>query len=67
MEACIWNLPARVAHFFYVDVTLFSVCRHMLLMTTEAVQALPVTHQLKSAPTQTLQSHFLTPDLLFYQ
>ncbi|PKU42220.1 hypothetical protein llap_7470 [Limosa lapponica baueri] len=43
------------------------VCRHTLLMTPEAAWALPVTHRLKSAPAQTLRSHSLTPDRLFYQ
>nr|XP_009683182.1 PREDICTED: protein FAM122A isoform X3 [Struthio camelus australis] len=43
------------------------VCRHVVLMTIEAVQALRVTHQLRLAPTQALRSHFLTPDLRLYQ
>lgn len=59
------NVPKRVPHFLYLDVIVFSVSRHTLSMTTEAAQALPVTHQLKSAP-QTLPSRSLTPDL-FYQ
>lgn len=57
----------RILNFSYLDVAVFSVCRHMRLMTIEAVQALLATHQLKLAPTQTLQSHCLTPDLRFYQ
>lgn len=64
---CFGRFPEPVPRFSRPGAPLFSVCPHTPWMTTGAVQAPPVTPQLKLAPVQTLQCHSLTPDLRFCQ